>query len=300
MARAGIFALLLSVRCLASDGGYTGAEACGQCHAEEFAGQSRSGHARALATSRSDQPGDWAFGAGLQAITFVSRVDRDTYREHGATWFRASGGFGITPGHKNLAGVAFRLFDAEARILRCFGCHSTGPLALGREDRVAPHEPGVRCEVCHGPGAAHAADPARNQVNNPARLTGAQVNRLCAACHHNDLGTEAENQDLRDPRNARNQPLLLAASSCFRASQGRLTCFTCHAPHDELAQKPEAYDRSCRRCHLAPRHTANVSGQACAGCHMPAVPQGPLAFPNHRIATYGSGNPWTPVSARRP
>src|SRR5579863_415626 len=62
---------------------YIGAQACGECHAAEFEQQSRSMHARTLAPSSSSQPGDWAFGAGRQAITFVQREDAEHYRELG-------------------------------------------------------------------------------------------------------------------------------------------------------------------------------------------------------------------------
>ena len=146
----------------AADSTYIGADKCAPCHAAEFAAQSKTGHARALRRSTATEPGDWAFGSGAQATTFVSRVDREMYREHGETWYRATNGFGFTPGHRNAAGVLFRLFDPDARILRCFGCHSTGPLGLGAEQDVTPHELGVGCESCHGAGSAHAADPGAN------------------------------------------------------------------------------------------------------------------------------------------
>jgi hypothetical protein len=63
---------------------YVGTEACRKCHAAEYEAQSHSAHAHALLSpSTSSQPDDWAFGAGTHAITFVSRVDRENYREHG-------------------------------------------------------------------------------------------------------------------------------------------------------------------------------------------------------------------------
>lgn len=65
-------------------------------------------------------------------------------------------GYAITPGHRNSAGVEFRVFDPAARMLRCFACHSTGPVTPGGEDRITPHELGVRCEACQGPEALHA------------------------------------------------------------------------------------------------------------------------------------------------
>ena len=100
-------------------------------------------------------------------------------------------------------------------------------------------------------------------------MAAADLNALCAKCHRIELGSPAENRDVRDARNVRNQPLMLAASACFRGARGRLTCLTCHAPHAELERQAGAYDKTCQRCHAAARHKQPVAGQACAGCHMP-------------------------------
>jgi Cytochrome c554 and c-prime len=275
-----------------------GAATCAKCHPAEFDLQSRSAHAHTLAPSAPGQPGDWAFGAGQQAITFVSRVDRDHYRELGQTWYRALNGYGLTPGHRNLEGISFRVFDPDARILRCFACHSTGPLTLGEDDRIVPHELGVRCEVCHGPGGLHARDPARNRPRNPARLPSAGMNAFCATCHRLTLETGEELTDLHDSRNSRSQPLRLAASTCFQRSKGRLTCLTCHSPHAPLERSAAAYDTACKNCHMAPRHTEPVAGQSCTKCHMPAIRAANLVFVNHRIAAYRAEDPLSPVSVK--
>ncbi len=289
-----LFAVLLGAARAAD---YAGAEVCRNCHAAQYELQSRSAHARTLARSTSTQPGDWAFGAGEQAITFVSRVGRDHYREHGETWYRSLNGYSLTPGHQNAAGVQFRIFDPDARILRCFACHSTGPVTLGKQDEIVPHELGVRCEVCHGAAAAHAGDPVKNRPRNPARMTAVELNSFCATCHHITLEDGKESKDLRDARNVRSQPLRLAASACFQKGRGRLTCLTCHSPHAPLERNAAAYDRACQGCHAAPRHSRRVAG-ACTECHVPVVRQGNLAFVNHRIAVYGSADPLVPAGVK--
>jgi len=278
---------------------YAGAEACRPCHASNFASQSNTSHAHALAPCSPGQRGDWAFGAGLQAITFVTRVDRESYREDGLSWYRSLNGYAITLGQHDEKGVVFRTFDPAARFLKCFACHSTGPLSLGKEDEIVPHELGVRCEVCHGPAAAHAGDPAHNPLRTPAQLTAAAMNRFCAQCHRTDSETGEELTDLRDARNARDQPLRLAASICFRRGNGRLNCLTCHSPHRELDRNPSSYDVRCQTCHASKVHRQPVAGQACVSCHMPRIPNGPyLSFANHRIAVYAPGNPILPAIAQ--
>jgi hypothetical protein len=278
---------------------YAGAPACRQCHATEFAAQSATAHAAALARSRPPQPGDWAFGAGVQAITFVSRLDAENYIEHGRSWYRSLQGYALTPGHRSAAGERYRIFDPSSAILRCFACHSTGPLSLGPDESIIPGEPGVRCEACHGPSADHARDPAHHPPRNPAALSADQINRLCGQCHRMPAAA-ADSTDLRNPWNARHQPLLLAASRCFRESEGRLSCLTCHRPHAALEHRLAAYNAACKACHPAPRHSRPVAARACAGCHMPAVRPGPgLSFANHRIAVYAPSDPLSPVKARR-
>src|SRR5215469_1784103 len=65
---------------------YSGADSCRPCHPAEYAAQSASAHAHALAPSHPPQPGEWAFGAGSQAVTFVHHRDPDTYLELGQSW----------------------------------------------------------------------------------------------------------------------------------------------------------------------------------------------------------------------
>jgi hypothetical protein len=269
---------------LAAASDYAGAEACRACHPAQYQAESSGAHARALARARKPQPGEWAFGAGEQAITFVRRLDPRHYLEEGKSWYRAIDGYARTPGHLNDAGVRDRIFDPAAAILRCFACHSTGPLRVTPEEGIVPRELGVRCEACHGPAAAHAGTPAKVRPRNPGRMSAAEINHLCGECHRKPApqGTF----DLADPWNARHQPLMLAASACFRKSNN-LSCLTCHAAHRPVERRLSAYDPVCRNCHTTPGHKTDIATRACAGCHMPRVePQPHLVFSNHRIAVY--------------
>jgi hypothetical protein len=273
---------------------YAGAPACAKCHPAEFAAQSKSAHAFSLARSKPPQPGDWAFGAGGQAITFVRRLDAEHYLEEGQSWYKRLNGFAPTPGAATAEGTRYRIFDPAAGILRCFSCHSTGPVTLTADEAIVPHELGIRCEACHGPAAEHVRNPAKVRPVNPGRLSAARLNELCGNCHRMPAGPD-ETPDMRNPWNARHQPLLLAASACFQQSKRRLTCLTCHSPHAPLEHNPASYNAACAKCHAAPRHTRPVAGRACAGCHMPAVkPTAQLVFANHRIADYAPEDPLTP------
>jgi hypothetical protein len=281
----------------AAAGEYAGAAACAGCHPAEFKAQSGTAHARALAPSKPPQPGDWAFGAGVQAITFVKRLDEKYYREEPLTWYRSADGYARTPGHTTPNGVKDRIFDPSAAILRCFACHSTGPLHVSAEQGIIPRELGVRCEACHGPSAVHAREPGLIKPRNPARLSAQEINVSCGACHRMP-SAEHDETSLRNPWNVRHQPFMLAASKCFLESKGRLSCFTCHRPHEALETRLAAYDAVCKSCHTALSHTKPTAGRPCAECHMPIVrPQPHLAFANHRIGIYSAANPLIPINA---
>lgn len=188
----------------------------------------------------------------------------------------------LTPGHTSDAGVRYRTFDPDAAILRCFQCHSTGPLRIEAGAAIQPFEPGVRCETCHGPGEAHAKS--KGTIRNPKRMNGAEVNEFCGACHRKVSGGAEEFTDWSDAWNVRHQPLYLAQSRCFLKSAGKLSCFTCHAPH-ESAVKP-----ACKSCHADVRHKSAIANQTCTSCHMPAVKLNDnLQFANHWIGVFRRG-----------
>ena len=268
---------------------YAGSDACKACHPAEYAAQSKSAHARALAKGEPE----WAFGAGQQAITYVSQIDGDTYLEHGLSYYPATKSKALTPGHATSEGVKYRTFDPSSAILRCFQCHSTGPLSIAEGRKIAVSEMGIRCEGCHGPAAEHVtAKGGRFTVFNPKLLNGAGANDFCGACHRKPPRPD-EDTEWSNPWNVRHQPVYLSQSSCFIKSAGSLTCMTCHEPHSG-----KTID-SCASCHQGVKHKAAVAGKTCASCHMPRAKAGDrLSFANHWIGVYPPGNTLRPRAAR--
>jgi len=275
---------------------------CGGCHQAQYNQHRKSSHATALSHTadhplRSSFPSnaaDWAFGAGSQAVTFVSPLDRDHYIEQGLSYYTATKSMALTPGHRTAAGERYRTFDSSAAILRCFQCHSTGPLKLTAEFRIEPSEPGVQCETCHGPGADHANS--RGAIRNPKRLSAVELNDLCGACHRKPAAS-GEDTDWTNAWNTRHQPLYLSKSACFLKSEGRLSCVTCHPAHVPMSHAAADYDRKCADCHVKAKHTVAIAGKSCVGCHMPAVaPQPALKFANHWIGVYSRTNPLRPTA----
>lgn len=246
-----------------------------------------------MSPSPPGQPGEWAFGSGLQAITYVSRQDDEHYLEHGLSWYAATQSMALTPGHRGPEGERYRTFDPGAAILRCFQCHSTGPLRMAAGFRIEPFEPGVQCETCHGPGDGHAA--AQKPIRNPSRLSAREINGLCGGCHRMPAAAGSDT-DWTNPWNTRHQPLYLAESACFRQSRGKLSCLTCHRAHAPLERSAAVYEQTCSACHAKPRHRTPLAGGSCVSCHMPVVrPSEYLRFANHWIGVYAAGKPLRPI-----
>jgi len=313
---------------------FVGAAACGKCHRAQFTSQSKTAHALALSRAaehplrsswplestearragkfrlrfdglslRVDDgadvlavPMEWAFGAGYQEVTFVSRGDSRAYIELYLSYFSKIKAFAPTPGHADLrpanlaeaAGLFYKIGDPVAGIDGCFECHSTG----GLKD-LTPGENGVRCEACHGPGAKHAESGGKSPVVNPRRMTASALNDYCGRCHRPPASDPAK-VDWNYPWNVRHQPVYLSQSACFVKSAGRLSCLTCHGPHEPLQTSAAYYDRQCAGCHKT--RSAACGPRDCAGCHMPRVSTvPPLTFTNHWIGIYRGGSGLKPA-----
>ena len=237
-------------------------------------------------------PVEWAFGAGRQAVTFVTRVNGEWYVEHALSYYPGLKGFALTPGHaevqprdlKEAVGVLYKIADPQHGISGCFECHSTGQVRFDNEGvLLSTAKPGVQCEACHGPAADHIARRARM---GPGRMKAAAVNDFCGRCHR-PPATDTAKVDWNYAWNVRHQPIYLSQSKCFVKSKGKLSCLTCHSPHAAMETAPAFYNAKCAGCHSKP---AKVCATNCVDCHMPRVsPQTGLRFANHWIGTYGEG-----------
>ena len=254
-----------------------------------------------------DIPVDWAFGAGDQAVTFVSRIDENWYLEHYYSFYAATGRMAPTAGHSGLRpktlpeamGLPYKTSDPETGIRGCFECHSTGPLRVDTRSGLQPLETGVRCESCHGAGRAHAAaaasgspERARQTILNPKRFSATALNEFCGRCHR-PPGASGAAIDWSYSWNVRHQPVYFSQSKCVERSGGKLSCFTCHEPHQPLQKSSAVYNERCLGCH-ADVHKGD-NRRNCIDCHMPRVsPQPALRFTNHWIGIYGEGSKLKP------
>lgn len=262
-----------------------------------------------------DVPVDWALGAGEQAVTFVSRINQDWFVEHYFSYYSALGRMGPTPGHEALKpktlpeaiGLPYKTDDPKVGMRGCFECHSTGPVGTDPQKGLQPLETGVRCEACHGAGRDHVAAISRGNlgkaselIGNPKRLSAKALNEFCGRCHR-PPGSPGTAIDWNYAWNVRHQPVYLSQSKCQQKSEGKLSCFTCHAPHEPLQKNAGTYNQRCLSCHTGSgnRLPAEICGkenqQNCIDCHMPRVsPQSALRFTNHWIGVYSGASKLKP------
>ena len=83
----------------------------------------------------------------------------------------------------------------------------------------------------------------------------------------------------------------LMRSACYTQSEGRLTCSTCHNPHERASTEPRSYDASCGKCHTPAAKNLCKAGKTelCVTCHMPKqqiARKLPLEFHNHWIKVW--------------
>lgn len=249
-------------------------------------------------------------GSGTRGKSYV--IDHDGLLfESPISWYTTGGNiWDLSPGYEyNRQRFERRISD------QCMLCHA-GRVALDTSHENAFVEPVlleavIGCERCHGPGSRHVelreADLAAedDSMVNPAALSFDRRDAVCNQCHlqgHRRVTRYGRNFDDFRPGNrlddiwavlvtdsgvradgrtkAVSQAEQMYDSVCFKQSDNRLGCTSCHQPHvqpkhDEIA----AYYRGrCLECHaehgcsLPPEERNQPPAEnSCIHCHMPRL-----------------------------
>jgi hypothetical protein len=240
-------------------------------------------------------PLEWAFGVGSVGQTYVLAYNGNWY-ESRVSYYHTLENLDVTMGH--IKDVPRSLEEALGRRIgvaertECFACHATGEIQA-REIHLETLTPGVQCENCHGPAAAHVASmkSANPPVVVPAklsRLTTEEMSDFCGRCHRTwaKIATDGPH----NIRNLRFQPYRLVISKCYDAADPRIRCAACHDPHRDVETRAEAYDKKCLACHSATK-VCTVAKKNCVTCHMPKIdfPGAHHTFTDHNIRIVRSG-----------
>ena len=182
--------------------------------------------------------------------------------------------------------------DVTSYQKNCAPCHTSQLEAKGFL------EPGVNCEMCHGPSAAHVKGSATNWSFKTIDHRG--YVEVCAQCHAQSAIREPQGFPPRYQRRPyaefsrkafyrdgrfRETTFIVESferSACFQ--KGEAHCGHCHDPHPanpatnstSLKHEPDS-NQMCRQCHAAKYssagHTRHAEGDAsrCVNCHMPKI-----------------------------
>lgn len=271
-------------------------------------------------------------GSGHHTRSYLIDVD-GFLCESPITWYVSRQAWEISPGYDRANHRGFeRAADAS-----CMYCHVGRMQQPEREFfKLKFLEQAIGCERCHGPGSLHverqragkiiAAAPSDKTIVNPAKLSRAVSESICAHCHLMGDGLViARGRNITDFRPG--FPLIafcinygadapreemkvvghvsqMRASRCYQNSS-TLTCITCHAGHDEAPpeQRRRNYLKVCLDCHGGGEAAKPAGGECglpikerlrrnaandCAACHMPQVSTDVphVAFTHHRIGLH--------------
>ncbi len=278
----------------------------------------------------------YAIGSGRQGISYL--IERDGYLfQSPITWYSKDQRLGLSPNYEKTN------YHFDRPILsECLFCHANAAervsSAINRYKTPIFRGHAIGCERCHGPGDFHVRRPTvvdgrDTTIVNPANLEPSRRDAVCEQCHligpRRIVRVDSRSEDFRPglefyqfwsvfvpsagspPNKFAGQVEQMHDSRCFRSSEGRLGCISCHDPHVlPLPEEKAAYFRArCFGCHSeqdchfpAIAKVERKDASNCIGCHMPRSDSSNnphVATTNHRIPRHADDLPESPVISQR-
>jgi len=268
---------------------------------------------------------EWIVGSGANGFGGLIR-EGDYVFQAPLSFYSKPQSWALSPGYE------FGNYGFNRPILAgCIACHSGQPRPVaegnGRFKDPPFLELAIGCEKCHGPGLAHVKAMQEGNfegkgllIMNPASLAATLADNICMSCHQTGdvrvLKPGKDYQDFRPGEPLDNTLSILLVppkresppqsehlehyysmilSKCYRSSDRRLSCITCHDPHVEpsRAEAPAYFAKKCLTCHTDKSCSVPLDVRQrkdppddCSGCHMPKRDIGAIvhsSVTSHRI-----------------
>ena len=239
------------------------------------------------------RPLEYFIGSGAVGRSYLTRVDGYVFQAP-VSFYASDAQWRVSPGFER----SETLNVSRPVESSCLNCHASGVrLIAGTVNKYESppiREGGIGCERCHGAGEQHIRSPSHQSIVNPAKLSMAARDSVCAQCHLSgevrvaksgrekpfvpgELLSDSSAAFVWDPPKARQvngHVEELSRSRCKLASGDKLWCGSCHDPHSTPADKASWYRERCYACHTNASCTVAATVRAalkndCAACHMP-------------------------------
>lgn len=252
---------------------------------------------------------DYSIGSGAHGRSYLIDRQGSMYMSP-ISWYSKAHRWNLSPGYRLPVHKRF-----ERRIsTACLDCH-VGRLNVKRGEHnhfVEPPflEASIGCERCHGPGGEHVAfhrsgtGKGRDPIVNPSKLDPARREDVCAQCHLQgdvrianygcQIGDFRPGQRLEETaaifvkgtRTADGKSKAVShveqtrSSTCFKKSQGKFGCTSCHNPHSMPAESEKVafYREKCLKCHSEQGcslpekdRKSRQADDSCVACHMASL-----------------------------
>jgi len=261
----------------------------------------------------------YALGSGTRGVSFLVEHDSRLFQSP-ISWYSQKKKWDLSPGYEDHNFHFNRPIEPY-----CLFCHANRvePVELSVNHYREPVFRGdaIGCERCHGPGELHArrqevVEGRDLTIVNPRHLNPSLRSAVCEQCHLlGDQRIDRLDHDAFDYRpglpsiafyaiygrvnQSKNKAVghveQMKASRCFRESQGRLGCTSCHDPHEAPSPQDRIahFREQCLACHERngcklpiPVRLAESQDDSCIQCHMPRFGDSDIvhtAATDHRI-----------------
>jgi predicted CXXCH cytochrome family protein len=263
-------------------------------------------------TLKGEQELSYFVGSGQRGRTYLFQRDGFWF-ESPVNWYSKQRVWDMNPKSLDAREMPLTLkVDAG-----CLHCHSSGvqkPVGANNHFGAKPFlNGGVICQSCHGDATAHLASGGTAPILNPAQLSPVKRDSVCLQCHlEGETAVSPPGRSLADfhpgenlsdyvthfvhsgelgpEGRATSQWEALLQSECKKNSGDRLTCTTCHDPHNSppAEQRVSYFRAKCLTCHGEPSFVSkhHPDQPNCSGCHMPREKSADVAheqLTDHRI-----------------